>query len=69
MHPLKIHNFRVSHINDLTLGIEFRSHFKGVADAQQINILSFIHHCRLLRCGLRKYRSGRVAGGTVRVLV
>ncbi len=41
LRPLKIHNFKVSHVNDLRLGVEFRAHFKGVADGQQIN--EFLH--------------------------
>jgi hypothetical protein len=41
MRPLKIHNFKVSHENDLRLSVEFRSHFKGAADGQQIN--DFLH--------------------------
>lgn len=37
LRPFKIHNFKVSHINDLRMGLEFRSHFKGAADSQIVN--------------------------------
>lgn len=39
--PLKIYNFKISHVNDLRLEVEFRSHFKGIADSQRIN--DFLH--------------------------
>jgi hypothetical protein len=39
LRPFKIWKFRIGHETDLQLGVEFRAHFKGAADAQVIGDL------------------------------